>query len=108
MTVGALIKHLEKFDKEQVVRLHEKEGEPVLFVLKEENKEGVWLQSESDCNIPEEIKARIADAVQDNQSEADVYAEMLEDGIDVELVRKYMGANMANHMKKCCEEHGLI
>lgn len=38
MTVGALIKRLEKFDKEQIVRLHGKEGESVLFVLKEENK----------------------------------------------------------------------
>lgn len=38
----------------------------------------------------------------------DVYMEMLECGIDVDMVRKYLGTDAADHMQTFCEEHGLI
>lgn len=38
----------------------------------------------------------------------DVYSEMLETGIDIKMVRKYLGDDAADHMKDFCKEHGLI
>lgn len=39
--------------------------------------------------------------------ELDVYMDMLEIGIGVDMVRKYMGDELADHMEKFCKEHGL-
>lgn len=38
----------------------------------------------------------------------EVYMEMLEAGINVPMVRKYMGNEVADAMQQFCEEHGLI
>ena len=46
--------------------------------------------------------------VENGMDELDVYSDMLKTGIDVDMVRKYMGNDVANHMKKFCEEHGLL
>lgn len=44
----------------------------------------------------------------DGKDELDVYSEMLETGIDIKMVRKYLGDDAADHMKDFCKEHGLI
>lgn len=85
MKVKTLIEKLEKMDPEAEVRLHDKSGEPVLFVLCAKKYPDVWLQTEGD-----------------------VYMEMLETGIDVPMVRKHLGDEAADHMQDFCEEHGLI
>lgn len=46
--------------------------------------------------------------VRDGKDELDVYSEMLETGIDIKMVRKYLGDDVADHMKDFCKEHGLI
>ena len=51
MTVETLIKHLEKQDRNQEVRLHDVHGEPVIFVLSAKNKDGVWLETETDTDM---------------------------------------------------------
>lgn len=33
---------------------------------------------------------------------------MLESGINVDMVRKYMGDETADHMQDYCEDHGLL
>ena len=48
------------------------------------------------------------DAALDGRDELDVYSEMLETGIDIKMVRKYLGDDVADHMKDFCKEHGLI
>lgn len=47
-------------------------------------------------------------ALEDGKDELDVYSEMLETGIDIKMVRKYLGDDAADHMKDFCKEHGLI
>lgn len=46
MKVKTLIEKLEKMDPEAEVRLHDKSGEPVLFVLCAKKYPDVWLQTE--------------------------------------------------------------
>lgn len=108
MTVGTLIKHLEKFDKNEIFHLHAYDGEPVLFVVAARNTSGVWLEAESDSDMAAEISARLEDAAENGIDESNVYGLMLEQGINVDMVRKYMGDEVANHMQEYCNEHGII
>lgn len=51
---------------------------------------------------------KLTDTIEDGKDELDVYSEMLETGIDIKMVRKYLGDDVADHMKDFCKEHGLI
>lgn len=109
MNVGTLIEHLQKFEPNEVVKLHTWGGEPVLFVVATvKTRYGVVLKTESDVDMRSEIRDRINDAVQNGISEDEVYSEMMELGIGVNMVRKYVGDDIADHMKEYCEDHGLI
>lgn len=108
MKVKTLIEKLEKMDPEAEVRLHDKSGEPVLFVLCAKKYPDVWLQTEGDVDMSDEIQARFDDAIENGTDELNVYMEMLETGIDVPMVRKHLGDEAADHMQDFCEEHGLI
>lgn len=68
------------------------------------------IQSSQNINndMREEIQARFDAALEDGKDELDVYSEMLETGIDIKMVRKYLGDDVADHMKDFCKEHGLI
>lgn len=48
------------------------------------------------------------DAVKHGVDETEVYENMLESGINVDMVRKYMGDKTVDHMQDYCEEHGLL
>lgn len=109
MRVKDLVEKLKDMDPNAVVRLHHKDGEPVLFVLKlMKRNDVVWLETESDNDMAEEIQTRLNLAIENGKDELDVYASMLEAGIDVAMVRRYLGDEAADHMQIFCEEHGLI
>ena len=108
MKLNTLIKKLEKMDPEAEVRLHDKTGEPVLFVLSAKKFPDVWLQTEGDIDMADEIQTRFDDAIKNGTDELDVYMEMLDTGIDVPMVRKYLGDEAADYMQRFCGEHGLI
>lgn len=108
MTVGTLIKYLKKYDENEVVHLHHFDGEPVLFCLSAKNKPGIWLETESDNDMAQEISTRFEYALEKGIDEYDIYRQMLIQGIDVDMVRRYMGNDSANHMQEYCEKHGLL
>lgn len=92
-----------------IVRLHHREGEELLFALAFQNDDTIIvLETENDNDMREEIQARFDAALEDGKDELDVYSEMLETGIDIKMVRKYLGDDAADHMKDFCKEHGLI
>ena len=68
----------------------------------------VWLDGDHDFDLGAEISARYERAIEEQIDELDFYMDLLEIGIGVNLVRKYMGSEKANHMQKFCEEHGLL
>lgn len=108
MTVKTLIEKLSHYNKDAIVRLHHREGEELLFALAFQNDDTtVVLETENDNDMREEIQVRF-DAALDGRDELDVYSEMLETGIDIKMVRKYLGDDVADHMKVFCIEHGLI
>ena len=109
MKVGKLLRGLKEMaNREAIVRLHSPLGEPVLFVLHANRKDGVWLESESDINMAAEISARFQDAIDTGTDEFTVYSKMLDQGIDIEMVRRHLGDKDADHMKIFCRSHGLI
>lgn len=66
------------------------------------------LKPENYIMAVSENLARFDAALEDGKDELDVYSEMLETGIDIKMVRKYLGDDAADHMKDFCKEHGLI
>lgn len=105
MKVKTLIEKLEKMDPEAEVRLHDKSGEPVLFVLCAKKYPDVWLQTEGDVDMSDEIQARFDDAIENGTDELDVYMEMLETGIDVPMVRKHLGDEAGGYKTVICIYH---
>ena len=60
MTVGTLIEKLSKYNKDAIVCLHHKNGRPVLFTAAlHKDEECVWLETEIDVDMREEISARL-------------------------------------------------
>ena len=110
MKVKTLIKKLQRMNPEAEVKLNNYGGEKALFVNARKNDENtVWLDGEKDIDMQEEINARFEAAVNGEwDSDLDFYMDLLETGIDIEMVRKYMGDEPADHMRQFCEEHGLI
>ena len=109
MRKNTLIKNLQKFDGNPVIKLHDRNGETVLFTLACVNDgDTIWLESESDVDMANEIQTRFDDALESGIDELDVYMSMLESGIDTDMVRRYMGDEVADNMETFCKEHGLI
>lgn len=109
MKVKRLIEQLSKYNPEAVVSMHERYGRPVLFALALQNDDAtVWLECEEDTDMAEEINVRFLQALESGQDELEFYAELLEIGIDVDMVRKYMDDDAADHMETFCRDHGLL
>ena len=109
MKVKALIERLQKMNPEAEVRLNDHNGETALFVNAIGRDDGiVWIDGEIDIDMTEEISARFENAIEEWDDELNFYIDLLETGITVDMVRKYMDDEHADHMQKFCEEHGLL
>ena len=104
MKVEALIKRLQKMNSDAVVHLHHKDGDEVLFMMAQQNDNSVvWLETEYDNDMGQEIQARF-DAIDHGEvDEWTMYAEMLSLGITVDMVRKYTGDDNADRMERACK-----
>lgn len=110
MKVKTMIKKLNEMNPDAEVRIGHHDGEEVLFIetrIKDSDKV-VWIESENNIDMCAELIARYENAIATNMDELDFYMELLEIGINIEMVRKYMDDEHADHMKQYCEEHGLI
>ena len=109
MTVKMMFEELQKMDPEAQVRMHDRMGEPALFVVALSNdSKTVWLEAESEIDLGNELETQFEHALEAQVDELDFYMELLERGITVETVREYMGTETADHMEGFCKEHGLI
>lgn len=109
MKVKTLIKELEKFNPDAVVKLNDYDGGTALFVnCRVDDENIVWIDGEDDFDLSAELEARYEIAIEENIDELDFYMDLLEIGITVDHVRECMGKEKAKHMKDFCKEHGLI
>lgn len=58
--------------------------------------------------VHELIAGKFKRATEEWNDETDFYMDLLEIGIDVNLVRKHMGDETAEHMESYCKDHGLL
>lgn len=109
-TVGELKEALSAFaGMESVVQTDGILGQEALFVNARLGDDSIaWIDGENDIDMMSEISARFKEAIEDGLDEYDVYADMLEIGIGVDMVRKYMGEEDATHMEEFCKAHGLL
>lgn len=109
MKVNKLIERLTKMSPGADVKLHSIYGESALFVMARKNDDStVWLEAESDCDMGAELGERFKVASENGLDELDFYSELLDMGITIDMVRKYVGSDEADHMYEFCYGHGLI
>lgn len=107
ITVKRLMNFLKSCDEDMVV--YDENGNEILFTCSLVNDNHMmWLETEQDADMVAEIQSRFNDAVEHSVDETEVYENMLESGINVDMVRKYMGDETADHMQDYCENHGLL
>lgn len=111
ITVKNLLEQISDVDDKERIYLNE-DGEELLYVLSiTENDNIVWLETESDNDMREVLSAMFKSFALENTDIIDelvAYSDMLDQGISVEMVRKYLGDDQADHMKEFCVEHGLL
>ena len=110
MKVKLLIEKLQKMDPEATVLLGDRFGKEILYVDTFENMDGhypVWLETEDDVDMKEEINAMFNYFIENDIDELDGYTEMLDIGITPDMVREHVGDEAADHMEKFMEKHGL-
>lgn len=109
MKVKTLIGKLSKMNPEAEVRLNDYGGETALFVnARVDDDNIVWLDGEDDIDMGSEISARYEHADETHMDMIDFYTELLETGITIDMVRKYMGDYHAEQMQEFCKKHGLV
>lgn len=109
MKVKTMIEFLEQMNPEAEVKLNYHDGNTALFVLASPQIPGtVWIESEDDIDLGNELSERYEYAINEGIDELDFYMDLLEIGITVDMVRKYMDDQHADHMEMFCKEHGLI
>lgn len=107
LTVGKTVPFLRHFDPESIVT--DEKGNPILFVNAAQGEpDSIWLQTEQDVDMKEELRARFEHAVEDQVDETEFYQELLNTGITPYVVRKYLGEKTANHINCYCKNHGLL
>ena len=114
MKISKLIDHLKKFEKRNPdadVKLHNKAGESVLFVMGiKGDDDTVWIESESDADMAAELDERFKsiENIIDEEKLYTFYKELLDTGITPEMVNRYLGFNYAAKMLIFCHEHKLL
>lgn len=109
MKVKTLIQSLQKKNPEAKVMLNYRDGNECLFCLSAKGEDDVvWLEGEHDMDLSAELEARYEHAMETGMDELDFYIDLLEIGITMIMVSRYMGKEHAEHMKTFCNEHGLI
>lgn len=108
MKVKDVIKRLEKYNPEAVLRVGGQKGEEVLFIcaLAKDDK-NVWLESASMCDLNEEIATRFNKVENGEITEEENCRNLIELGISAEDVKRAMGDEVCNKFVKRCVEGGL-
>lgn len=108
-TVQDLIESLAGEDVTFRVYGHSKDGNELLFSVEYvDSDEPVWLEDEQDSDLYEELPVIFEKALEEQADELDFYMDLLETGITVHMVKKYVGYEEAYHMEVFCVEHGLL
>lgn len=111
MTVGRMIKELQKYDAKAEVRLHGWEGKKALFVVACTNRpelhNTVVIEDISDNDMYEELSAMFDYAGEKQLDELDFFMDLIEIGITLDDIKKFV-PDKYDYSKQFMEEHGMI
>ena len=110
MKVSRLITRLQEFNPNAEVVLNSFQASPLLFVLaRKDNPFCVCLAGEDYCgDLSDELTKRYEQAARDGIDELDFYSDLIDDGYDYNLIRKYFGFTNAEAFKDFTLSHGLL
>ena len=109
LTVSDLISALDAVENNERLYLCSGSIDEILYVVSQScNKHVVYIETEKENDMEEEISSMFQFFLNKDIDELDGYMELLDIGITVDMVRKYIGDDHANHMQEFCEEHGLM
>ena len=80
----------------------------VLFISSHAAGHLVYVETETDVDMPSKFKGIWDNAVAEGLDEDTVYSELLDRGITPEVVKEYDSKEHGLHMAKYCVEHGLM
>ena len=99
MKVKKLIEKLSLMNQNAEVKLNDYDGDPVLFVNARCNDSSiVWLDGEHDIDMREELSARYERVENKEINITDFFADLIDIGVTCDVVRKYMGDDIADCM----------
>lgn len=103
-----MLEEISKLNPSANVKLHGKYGESALFIDTENDNEIVWINSESDVDMRNEISERFRDIDESNNNAIDYYTDMLDLGITPTIVGKYIGREYEMRMLIDCASYNLL
>ena len=68
----------------------------------------IYEKNAKGCRAGSDLTDAFQHAVENQEDELDFYMRLLEKGISVRYVERYVSADAANHMREFCMEHGLL
>lgn len=108
MKVYRLIRELQKCNPDAEVRMHDNNGNPVLFVIRVLNDDTcVRLEDKDDCDFEYQLKCRYDMKLENDEGDLEFYTDLVEHGVTIDDVNTYMGEDYAENMRKVCEKYGL-
>jgi hypothetical protein len=107
--IAEIVKELKVFNPEAELKFHNENGPAVIF-LYNFGPNGMLAVGEYDTCMQSEIGIMLYDELRNDEDRTllDVYKDLLDYGIDVEMMRKYRGDKDAELMERFCKENGLI
>lgn len=107
-TVKGLIEQLYKYNPNAEIKMHEKDGNNVLFVVSYVgNDDFVILEDKTDSDLSSELEARFTYASENQIDELDFFMDLLETGFTLEDIKTCL-PDRYNYTKEFMEEHGLV
>lgn len=106
ITVEILRDVLEQGRDDAVVKIFD--NLEVLFMTSHAAGHLVYVETETDIDMPSKLKEIWDNAVAEGLDEDAVYSELLDRGITPEVVKMYDSREHGLHMAKYCIEHGLM
>lgn len=113
MKVRRLIEELQKMPQDAEVKMHDRDGDNLLFVMRidstyhPEYANTVYLEDKTDNDLSVELDARFEDAMEYFDDELDFFMDLLDVGFTLEDIKENLPEKY-EYSKTFMEEHGLI
>lgn len=108
MTVRKLIEILKDVDQDAEIMLHSHKdlggSSPLFVVYRTGDPKCVWIEDKGDCDYSYQLSCRFEEKCKD----LEFYKDLLDRGVTIEEVKRYVGKEEASKMTDFCKANNLI